>query len=383
MFIKWSTLRTRFLLLLLLMLSITGGIGGCANVNQDLDKDGLRDADEWVWIQQYSPYYMFDQKEDNGHDDYRPTDPFWYLERSALTMSNDGDEIVHLGSMNYLLLLMVDNGTSDMMAHPDRTAYAIKASESARVGNSWDECEKEKNIGLFAHVAPYKFDFDFAIIHIHINAVSIEYWQFFGFNDVDNFDTGDHEGDWDLVRVIIDPTVNDIESRIVSVVHYHHGSSVAFYMQDTQNTSIDEVTGFKKYMGSNYIEGEYNGDNSELRIYKDVTEPNKFTHPVVYIEEGTHEFWPTEEGSWALAGSHNGDGHQYLTENIPNFGEVEYTLDPKFEALLRYNGYWGNWSTNALGIYENSSPSGPAYHDEWIWPSNSVIRPQIPNSAFE
>jgi hypothetical protein len=94
-----------------------------------------------------------------------------------------------------------------------------------------------------------------------------------------------------------------------------------------------------------------------------------FSHPVVYIEYATHEFWPTSEGFVAATPNHDGDGASFLTSTPPNLGEVESPLTeyPQAKVVMRFNGYWG-----ACCIV-NKPPPGPALHGEWTWPASSSI----------
>ena len=104
----------------------------------------------------------------------------------------------------------------------------------------------------------------------------------------------------------------------------------------------------------------------------------EFSHPVVYIENGGHEFYPTEDWNFYLAPSHNGKSHNFLTNTPPNLGEVEATLEETAAAgiILKFNGYWGTWSR------KNSPPPGPALHKNWTWPESSKIRWELKNLGF-
>ena len=66
------------------------------------------------------------------------------------------------------------------------------------------------------------------------------------------------------------------------------------------------------------------GQNRRLRMFRD-PQTNEFTHPVAYAERGSHELWPTADGNWVGAASHDGAGsHHFLVSTPPNLGEVEY-----------------------------------------------------------
>jgi hypothetical protein len=107
-----------------------------------------------------------------------------------------------------------------------------------------------------------------------------------------------------------------------------------------------------------------------------------FTHPIVYIERGAHEFWPTDLGrvNTIIGGqkyhspSHDGDGDSFLTNTPINLGEVEAPMSVQGEAplVLRFNGYWGAFSR------ETDPPFGPPLHGNWTWPADSSVSWQLP-----
>jgi hypothetical protein len=82
-------------------------------------------------------------------------------------------------------------------------------------------------------------------------------------------------------------------------------------------------------------------NNNILRMYRD-PDTGEFSHPVVYLEYGTHKYWPTDKWSYQWAPKHGGDSsYQYLTGIPPNLGEVEHPLTEEAPIILRSNGYWG------------------------------------------
>jgi hypothetical protein len=103
--------------------------------------------------------------------------------------------------------------------------------------------------------------------------------------------------------------------------------------------------------------------NNLLYLRKDVS-TGAFTHPVVYVEYGGHEFWPSAHWGFGGAPKHGGDGqYAYQTVNAPNLGEVEHPIGEIARILLRYNGYWGTYNKY------NDNPPGPALHKAWNWPT--------------
>jgi hypothetical protein len=121
-------------------------------------------------------------------------------------------------------------------------------------------------------------------------------------------------------------------------------------------------------------EADRNAQNNVLRLMADPS-TRQFTHPVVYVEHGGHEFWPTEAWSYQDAPSHSGNDakHSYLAATPPNLGEVEHPFHevPEDMLILRYNGHWGAFSR------KNSPPQGPPLHSSWTWPAQSSVRWQL------
>lgn len=109
--------------------------------------------------------------------------------------------------------------------------------------------------------------------------------------------------------------------------------------------------------------------NNVLRLFKAAGE-QRYEHPAVYIENGAHEFYPSERWRFFGAPSHNGDGYNYLTAPPPNLGEIDHPMSEAAGgvAILRFNGLWGTW-----GRF-NSPPPGPPLHLNWTL---------VPGSASE
>lgn len=185
------------------------------------------------------------------------------------------------------------------------------------------------------------------------------------------------------VQLIIDHTGGDW--KIGTILYYAHGHEIQFQMNEvtgTDNPKGDQGEKFLRYKGVNFGKGveiwpiskKYSASlqNNQVRFYADPT-TGEYTHPVVYPEKGSHEYWPTNEWYIHSPTDANGKGLSFLSNNIPNLGEVEHPLNeyPISEFVLCYNGFWGCWSRS------NAPPPGPSMHTEWTWPANSSIRWQL------
>jgi hypothetical protein len=83
----------------------------------------------------------------------------------------------------------------------------------------------------------------------------------------------------------------------------------------------------------------------------------KFEHPVVFVENGTHESWPGESGYMTTAGSHNGKGPSWLPKGLTLL--ARYDSDPNANTpFLHFNGAFG------------SDGASLVLHRTWCWPTD-------------
>lgn len=145
----------------------------------------------------------------------------------------------------------------------------------------------------------------------------------------------------------------------------------------------------KELRGSNYNKpvpdlsedgAEAAARNHVLRLFRDPVS-GEYGHPVVFIEHGGHEFWPSPFWSYTGAQKHGGDDIEpFLTSSAPNLGEVEHPLGetPAALPILQFNGFWGTYSRGLSDLgHPNNPPPGPPLHFQWSWPSSSSIRWQL------
>lgn len=376
----------------------------------DVDKDGIDDRTERDLLKRFRPYFKFSKFHDllnrpKEDEIYRPTDVLWYLTKSELLTSGDEDDKAFIPietlRTNPNAVLTCDTskfGKSDLTKMIAPTNYHINPKENVdgesegnpgRHGNSWNRVLTEKNTGLYGHVVPvrltdpYNFNFDRVLTGNDQGETyyKIEYWQFFGYNEVNQSYIGNHEGDWTSVQLLVDS-----KNNIISTFHFAHGVKMEFdfktgvKFQFIKNGSTKEFTGENCCKPIGFGVGN-NPDidlgikwaqNHRVRFYKD-PQTGEFTHPVVYIENNSHEFFPTEFWNFYGAPNHNGESYEYLTETPPNLGEVESPLSETTSAniILKFNGYWGTFSRLT------NPPQGPSLHKNWTYPASSSIRWQI------
>jgi len=351
----------------------------------DNDHDGLDDELEEEMLRRYRPYYKFSLVPASGvrperRERYWPCDALEQVKRAQLMESDwdaggDAPRIVKIGPAPHHLLdpaklLTCVDGRTDLTKTPQKTRYHLNVEDDARFGPGPDEARAQAP-GLYGHVVPLGGDDE--------GLIKIEYWQYFAYSGVD-ISGGDHEGDWCTVQLWFDPHAH----KLVRTGHYAHGREMLFHLRYPPNpVAVPGEPGMVEYRGPNYSlnPGSLRYDHAAfqdntVRFVKDGDDE----HVVVYIERDSHEFWPTDRGSYPFTNEHNGRGLSYLTayEHPLNLGEVEAPLSSEARVVLGYNGYWGCWHHPW-----NEPPPGPALHREWAWPASSALKPRIPDVDFE
>jgi hypothetical protein len=253
--------------------------------------------------------------------------------------------------------------------------------------------------------------------------IKIEYWQFFGYSydfqastgipAVDDFLTGagkkyiDHVGDWCSVQLFIDASwwkSPDPAAAILAVYHYVHGKQIGFDMAQVSDGPIQITvptrgTGFpsgpqyaaKEFRGPSYPQDvEYPisydgftyppspGVTAEVGYAQDnivqlaaIADTSSYSHPVVYVEWGGHEFWPTASWGYIGASKHNGAGSYSYFASSPldlvvgpptkiTRGTSPTVISPEVQLVTSFAGYWGTES-------DGGPPPGPPLHTEWYW----------------
>jgi hypothetical protein len=388
----------------------------------DLDCDGISDRVESTLLARFRPFLRF-SKDGGSGETFRPTDVVRYLRSAEIDGTGTESEKVLITTqalnLNLLGLLNLDVNdhdrycnqagagqwtcASNVLRNTRRTDYGVNPdNEIGRRGAEWAQVLASKKIGLYGHVVPLRLTsaeaFDRSSVPSGADAnghlyYKIEYWQFFGYSSNDKpFDQGDHEGDWDTVQLIYDPgnqAAGGAPGRLMSVLYYAHGKEMRFDMSSvTGSVDMDQGT-VREWRGSNYNNpvpnlsddgADAKARNHVLRMFKDPVS-GEFSHPVVFVEHGGHEFWPSPFWEITAAQKHGGDDleHSYLTSPPPNLGEVEHPLseDPAAKMILQFNGRWGTYSRHLAGIFQNAPPPGPPLHFEWTWPASSAIRWQL------
>lgn len=353
------------------------------------------------------------------------TNDFTVLPQSTLTSQPSKIlDATSFGPSNVLASFSPNAAFTACTASSPRSPYHIDpVDDTAHAGADWGTVIQNKNVGLFAHVSKFQprseadlpeqppviaeplapggaFTLDTKDLSIcarkinnstnpviplswyetHcVDCYKIEYYQFFGKNADHEFaNLGDHEGDWSILTLVYEHA-ND---RVLAVSHWAHGYEMRFdLMQDgvLPQPVTDPIVGKEmQYTGIEAVEQNFNiltvsltgshqdqpelAQTNTLFMAQDAV-TGEYSHPVAFIEFGSHEFWPTSRWGAEGAPAHPGDdaAHSYLAHNIPNLGEIEHPLSAEAGVLLGYSGSWGYINT------DNNPPPGPALHKAWNW----------------
>jgi hypothetical protein len=324
----------------------------------DSDMDGVPNYVEDRLLARFRPYYKF-SIDNGGPEVYHPIDALSFVQHSNLLIEN-GIAVTNAqlnANANSLLKAFGNaDGSSDLGITDQKTGYALDLDDSQRKGDAdWDHIRVHA-VGLYGHVVPLHEDKSNSS---GVTGYRIEYWQLYGFNDAP-VDSYRHEGDWENITLLVERD----QQSIRTVTDAIHSSSVTFHLANSKR--VDRGGGVIEYQGTGtgkpyrgYIDLDVAGpagigwaQDNLLWLYCDGTE---CTHPMVYVEWGGHESWPTPYWDWIGARNHNGEGLSYLTATPPNLGEFDHP-DPRYPGanlIMHFNGSWGHY---------NDSPPGPTLH---------------------
>lgn len=191
--------------------------------------------------------------------------------------------------------------------------------------------------GVYGHVVP-----------TGDGRILIQYWLLFAMNEAEcNSDCGDHEGDWLYLDVYV--SASD-PYHLQSIVYHHHGDS---------NCAPITVP----YPGIP-LPPPLSG-----WLFPPVSLPAD-GHPVCYVEEQAHEWWP-----WASGGGECDFTYGFgICENASHYGGVVRAVtdainvgewyaptpgDIEAELFVLYNGLWGFWGADCEPFNSATPPDSP------------------------
>lgn len=331
----------------------------------DDDADGISDVLEKEILARFRPFYKFSN--DGGDEPIRPQDVLSFIQHSELfdRHTETGTPIVSQSDLSgnpdkLLMAMSPSENSSNFIDNPKQTEYYLNIFNEHRNGDQdWSKIKSDA-VGLYGHVSPLRAAASDPSL---LTGFKVEYWQFYGYNDAGTGISGEHEGDWEAVQLVIEPDGKTIRA----VMHNVHSASVVFQMN--KGTAVDLGNNIREFRGTEplrpyfgYIDLNVKGpagigwaQNNAVRFFG---ENGEFTHPVVYIENGGHASWPTEHWNWPFVNHHQGNSHSYLVATPPNLGEIGSPNPecPAAKYILQFNGHWGAY---------NDGPEGPPL--KWSW----------------
>jgi hypothetical protein len=163
-----------------------------------------------------------------------------------------------------------------------------------------------------------------------LNSYIVQYWFFYAFNEGP---LNEHEGDWEMVEVIVDPS----GENALSASYSQHISG-----QTASWGDVEKVDG---------------------------------SHPIVYVALGSHaNYFRSYQGNFGFESDIVGNDGETISHSqieIVLLGEPGPGNRVDSQAWLDYSGRWGDWELFADALRGTAGPSGPAHgdnSDKWGFP---------------
>jgi hypothetical protein len=154
------------------------------------------------------------------------------------------------------------------------------------------------------------------------NSMVVQYWFFYAFNEGP---LNEHEGDWEMIQIILDSS----GSNPVSASYSQHLSG--------QSSPWGEV------------------------------EVVDSTHPVVYVALGSHaNYFRSYQGNFGFESDTvdaNGERISYDAIDLVLLGELDTGAISPSQGWLQFGGRWGDWKLFADALRGTAGPFGPAQGD--------------------
>lgn len=346
---------------------------------QDTDGDGLQDSFEQQLLNTYRPWLYYD------HDEpVWPCSATWFVQHSRLidTASSACQEIPQ-SQLQANPRLVLNAGTWTTTARG--SGLKIDIVDGARTGQFADNPELSANVPIYGHVVALSdspgSSVSYRITNNNVQTFGsgytlVQYWMLFPYNDYHGFDRlehcwcvfgcclndiGDHEGDWVWIDILINNATNTPEF----VAYHHHGDRNIWPSVRPWNTV------------------EIGPDGG----------------PVIYLEKGVHECWPTAGEGHGISSPlfdlvfqglgdivsvldtlraliaqdpelaiepHQGNGVRYRPSTVINLGEAgrpmqQATQEAQTDCdlVLLFNGEWGDFTGPSPVDEGTTNPPGP------------------------
>jgi hypothetical protein len=269
----------------------------------DSDGDGILDATELDLAVRYLPNLQF-----KAGEEFFPVEISYHLNNSVLKLRN------------VEFVIPVDS-------HPTIASISTKQSEYYFLANGSDLSviradyeDRRSTLGYTVYCRVTK-DSAFTVV---------QYWFFYAYN---NAPLNDHEGDWEMVELVLEDTAQN-------------PTWVAY---------------------SQHLKGQ-------RASWGDVEKVDS-THPVVYVARGSHaNYFRPYQGRLGLENDEVGaDGLNLKPSDVKPIllGEMGTAYPDSSQDWLTFGGRWGNWANLADSEVGFAGPFGPGQtdnYDKWFNP---------------
>ena len=274
----------------------------------DTDGDGLDNVDEAYYMQVYAPTLYY-----KAGENFFPVITSYYVDNCILYQRTGATATII--DSNPLISTIDVYTTADYFLGSGIGNYsailADYSSNRAILGYT-----------VYAHVYPQGADY-----------IGVQYWFFYVYNDAG---LNQHEGDWEMVEIILNRST---EQPISAAYSQHFGGEVA--------------------------------------AWADVEKTNT-THPNVYVAKGSHaNYFRPYQGKVGLENDEVANDGFVLPYNDPTvtfelLGELGAGNHSISQDWIEYGGRWGNWTNLADAAIGFAGPYGPGHQDnseKWFSPA--------------
>ncbi|MEM3708534.1 MAG: Vps62-related protein [Nitrososphaerales archaeon] len=276
----------------------------------DSDGDGLDDVVEANLANTYLPTLQFVDGEF-----FFPASIDYHLSNSVLK-KKVGDSIITIDTSPTIAEIAVLTNVNDNYFLENKLSF----EEISQDYNAWKELN---GYFVYVHVKPDIKDSE--------NYVIVQYWFFYAFN---NGPLNDHQGDWEVVQIILNP---DYEPLYACYSQHESG-------QKTLWVNVEKVDG---------------------------------THPVVYVAKGSHaNYFRPYQGNLGMESDIVGDNGKRI-----NYDEFQLILlkevGTSSQGWLEFAGKWGALGGSNEELKGRNGPLGPKYSQsgsKWQNPASWGLR---------
>jgi hypothetical protein len=296
--------KLRACLALGLLVILLAGLLFPVHAQADMDSDGISDAKELELASLYLPHLQF-----RGSEKFFPVEIDYALSNSALKQ--------WIGTT----ATTVESNPTIADISDKTTDYFLdnQLGGLAEIAADYERNKASLGYTVYGQVKP---EGQYTVV---------QYWFFYAYNDAP---INEHEGDWEMVMILLDNTENPVS---------------AVYSQHLQG---------------------------QRAAWGDVEKALE-THPNVYVARGSHaNYFRAYQGKLGLESDDVGADGVALNPsdlNLVMLGEIGSGLHPTSQDWLGFGGRWGDWAELADAAAGFAGPYGPGQgdnSDKWYLPES-------------